>query len=257
MIINILGNGLMGKQISALMYLGGFEVHIWNHKEVVVKDVLRQVKLLKRSFNTGLEGKIIIHKDLNDMPDAVTIESVVEDLEVKREFYKKFESSGMPYFTNSSSFAPSEVGEKVNGFHFFNPISLKLLEMYLNSNLSIKSVKPIIDYLERLEFEVVSVNDNRGYIGNYVLFSEISSALKLIEKFDYGVNQINKVYSKLYEGRDIFSIIDLIGIDIVFKILTNLKEDDSTIYMPLSLKLALDKDILGRKNKTSIRQVLS
>jgi len=247
----------MGKQIAALFYLGGFDVYIWNYKEINEKDVLRQIKILNKSLNTSVTGALTICSELKDMPDTVTIESVVENLEEKIKLYDNFKKSNMPYFTNSSSFSPSEIGEKVSGFHFFNPISLKLLELYLCNDMDNECIDPIIKYLDKLEFEIIKVNDNRGYIGNYILFNEMSSALKLVEKFNYSADQINRVYSKLYEGRDIFFIIDLIGIDIVYKILSNLKEIDDTIYLPEVLKLALDRGILGRKNKTSIKEVLT
>ncbi len=257
MTINILGYGLMGKQIAALLYLGGFNIHIWNHKHANEKDVLRQIKLLKRIFNTEVEGKITFHTDFDDLPDAITIESVIENLDVKRELYKNFKKSKMLYFTNSSSFSPSEIGENVNGFHFFNPISLKLLEMHLRDTEMIEDIKPVLEYLEIIGFDIINVNSNRGYIGNYILFNEISSALKLIEKFNYTYEHVNMVYKKLYDGRNLFTIIDLIGIDVVYQILKNLKEEDASIYIPRCLANALDKNILGRKNKTSIKEVLS
>lgn len=254
--VNILGYGLMGKQIAALLYLGGFDICIWNYKVVNEKDMLRQIKLLKRSFSTEKEGSLTFYTDLNDLPDAITIESVVENLEIKRELYKHFENSKSLYFTNSSSFSPSEISEKVNGFHFFNPINLKLLEMYLSNTTSISKFESILNYLQQIEFEIVEVNSNRGYIGNYILFNEIASALKLIEKFNYSYEQVDLVYNKLYDGRNLFMIIDLIGIDVVYQILKNLKDDDESIYLPKCLSIALDKNILGRKNKTSLKEVL-
>ena len=84
------------------------------------------------------------------------------------------------------------------------------------------------------------------------MFGEISNALKLIEKYDYPVEAILDIYKCLYNGRDIFSIIDLIGIDIVLKILVNMHEEDDAIYVPNCLKAALKENILGKKNKTTM-----
>ncbi len=255
--INVLGYGIMGKQIAAFLYLGGFNVYIWNHKEVNEKDVQRQIRVLKRNLDSGNEGSINFCYELDQLPKATTIESVVEDLDSKKEIFNYFKQSDSLYFTNSSSFSPSEIGEGVCGFHFFNPIGLKLIEMYVADGKDLDGFKPVMDFIRESGFDIVKVNDNRGYIGNYILFNEISSALKLIEKFGYGVNQINTVYSKLYDGRDIFTIIDLIGVDVVLKILTNLKEVDQTIYLPDVLQVAIDNNILGKKNKTSIKSLIA
>lgn len=251
--INILGYGLMGKQISALLCLGGFNINIWNHSMVNEADLARHIKLLKRSITNNIqEGKITFYKNIEDLPDATTIESVVEDLSIKQKLYKIFEKNKHSYFTNSSSFSPEEIGKNVNSIHFFNPINLKLIELFFHNENQKLEVYPILSYLEKLDFEIVEVNSNRGYIGNYILFHEISSALKLIEKFEYSYKDVNLVYRKLYGGRNIFSIIDVVGIDVVYKILKNLKEIDETIYLPYSLHNALQAGAYGKKNKTSI-----
>lgn len=253
--INILGFGKMGQQISALFYLGGFDVHVWNKTEINEKDFYKQVKVLKRVISTSTEGTLTFHSDLNSLNDAITIESVIEDLKVKKEIHEGCKDFISPYFTNSSSYFPGEIGMKVNGFHFFNPINIKIIELCVNNEYK-KIIEPLISFLKGNDFNIVEVKQNRGYIGNYILFNEISSVFKLIEKYNYGFKEINRIYSKLYDGRDIFTIIDLIGVDVVSSILINLNEHDDSIYLPKSLKKALDENILGKKNKTSIKNIL-
>ncbi|RDH81544.1 MAG: hypothetical protein DIZ80_15825 [endosymbiont of Galathealinum brachiosum] len=259
MMINVLGFGLMGKQISALLYLSGCEVNIYSRNDINEKDFLRQVKILKKSLRDTREGKYVLYAELNELPNCTTIESVVEDITIKKEIYEKIRlNNNSLYLTNTSSYSPDEISSEILGMHFFNPISLGLIEL---SNNNVKQeelgdLSSLVSKFESLGYVVVDVNENRGYIGNYILFHEISSALKLVEKFGYGVEQINQVYSKLYDGRDIFFIIDLIGIDVSYKILSNLKEVDETIYMPKTLKKALERNILGRKNKTTIKSII-
>ena len=73
-----------------------------------------------------------------------------------------------------------------------------------------------------------------------------------MKKFNYSVDSVNSFYSKFYDGRDIFTIVDLIGVDVVRAILTNLKEVDNAIYVPECLSLAISRDILGKKIKITI-----
>ena len=247
----------MGKQISALLYLAGCVVNIYSRNDIQEKDFLKQVKILRRNFTDISEGSYVFYDQISDLPNCVTIESIIEDIDIKKRIYKEIrKTNDNLYLTNTSSYSPVEIAQDVMGLHFFNPIGLGLIELMKNDKES-DYINNLIRKLEGLGFVVVEVNENRGYIGNYILFHEISSALKLVEKFNYGVGQINQVYSKLYDGRDIFFIIDLIGVDVAFKILSNLKESDETIYLPALLKTALDSNILGRKNKTTIKSLIA
>lgn len=254
--INILGYGLMAKQIAALLYLGGFKISIWNRSKIDLGEIERQIRLLKRTIDTTTAGEIVSMDKLEDLGDHLTIESVVEDIDVKKELYGKLKNRiTRGYFTNSSSYSPNEIGNNVNGLHFYNPIMLKFVEYYDSKSESI-DLESILSYLKSLEFEIVPVWNNRGYIGNYILFHEISSALKLIEKYNYSVDSVNAFYKKLHDGRDIFTIVDIIGIDVVRAIIVNLKAQDENLYLPECLLNAMDNNILGKKNKTSIKQVL-
>lgn len=254
--LNILGYGLMAKQIAALFYLGGHTVSIWNHIKPEPREVEKHIRLLKRFVPQASEGVIHIAEHIEELENHLTIESVVEDIEIKRRLYTLLKDTiTKGYYTNTSSYSPEEIGLDVNGLHFFNPITLKFVELY-QAGPHTEAVEEVVSYLKSLDFEVVSVKNNRGYIGNFILFHEISSALKLIEKFNYTVDSVNIFYKKLYNDRDIFNIVDIIGIDVVRAIIVNLKEQDDSLYLPESLAKAMDANILGKKNKTSIKQVL-
>lgn len=255
--INILGYGLMGKQIASFFYLGGFAVNIWNDVAMNEADLARQIKLTGKNIPALGQGKINYCYDADSLPESVTIEAVIEDLAVKQDLYKRITGRfSAPYFTNSSSFSPPEIGTTVNGLHFFNPITMGLVELYLSQKEIEHQIQPVLDVLRYFKFEIVTVLPNRGYIGNYLLFREISNFLKLIEEGGYSLEAVGRAYAKLYAGRDIIKIIDIVGLDVVYKILINLKSEDNTIYIPKCLETALAGNILGRKNKTSIEQVL-
>lgn len=249
----------MGKQIAALFYIGGCNIHVFSKNEVDRKSFNRQLKLLKKTYKGDCVGEINFYKDISELPDALTIECISENIDDKKklyELYMKGRDGGAPYFSNTSSISPYEIGRDVKGLHFFNPINLNLVEVCCLTRAKDDRTSELFKLLERFNFKIVFVEQNRGYIGNYILFHEISTALKLIEKYGYSVDNITNVYDTLYGGRNIFLIVDLIGIDVVSNILDNLKADDDSIYLPESLALALNENILGKKNKTSIVTVL-
>lgn len=256
--INILGFGTMAKQIAALFFLGGFDIVIWNRSMVNEADLTMHVNVLKRSLCLEGQGSIKFSYDVEKLPNTTTIECVAEDLHIKQELYNRLSPHiAGPYFTNSSSFSAAEIGARVNALHFFNPINIKVVELYLCSSDPNPNVETIRAFLNKTGYDVVSVKGNRGYIGNYLLFHEISSVFRLIELNNYSMADITSVYNKLYGGRDVFAIIDQIGIDVANAILLNLSERDAMLYVPACFNKALDSNILGKKNKTSIKQVLS
>jgi 3-hydroxyacyl-CoA dehydrogenase len=226
--INIVGSGVMASQIAALLYLDGNAISIWSHRGVDENALNRTIKLVKRSM--GIDdsnlGTIKIISDLKDFQNNITIESIIEDVGAKREIYKKVsEIIDKPFFTNSSSISPLEIGEKVNGLHFFNPIfQIKLVEMVLNTDAT-DEVNLLIERLQNKQFEIVKAKNNRGYIANYIIFNEISVAFKLLEIHGYEMEEVNKV-CKIF-NKNLFKIIDVIGVDTTYRIINNLKEIES------------------------------
>lgn len=259
--INIIGTGVMGMQINALFNHLGFDTFIWDKNEVDTRLLDKEIKKLQKILGEpDVLGEYKVIYELENLENLVTIEAIVEDLSLKREIYRRIKSlNNNLYFSNSSSYSPKDIAEDVSSLHFFNPISIRLIEYYLasenlNDNEEWKKIKSA---LEKINYKLIRVHENRGFIGNYVLFGEISTYFKLIEKFDYDNESLKSIYSTLYDGRDLIKIIDIIGIDVVYKILVNLKEEDESIYLPQIFKLAIEKNILGKKNKTSILMMLN
>lgn len=256
--INIIGLGIMGAQINALFNLAGIKTFIWDKNEVSEKSLDREFKKLKKQFS-DYDNSInyTLVDELEKLPNNPTIEVVIENLDVKKEIYYKIRAkNNKAYFSNTSSYCPSDINEDINSLHFFNPINMGLVEYYICDDKYLSQWSEIKNILEELRFSLVEVKSNRGYIGNYVLFSEISTYFRMIEKYGYSTENLNIVIEKLYGERDIIKIIDLIGIDVVCKILKNLNEQDEFIYVPKILDEAISKNILGRKNKTTISSLL-
>ena len=257
--INIIGTGLMGSQIAAFFYVNGFDVKVLYFHNGNKEEIARSIKVLSRKLPISKEGRISITKDYSDLLSGPIIETVKEDLQMKKEVYAQVKKQlpNETYFSNTSSFSPNDISADVNGMHFYNPILLGLVELYFSEDIIKEVIGFWVDLFVDNEFEAVIVGSNRGYIGNYVLFSEISSAFKLLEKYNYKVFEVNNVYKKLYRGRNIFNIVDLIGVDVVNNILINLNEEDSTVYLPTSFSKALEQGVLGKKNSTTIKTVLN
>ena len=99
------------------------------------------------------------------------------------------------------------------------------------------------------------MSNNTGYALNKILFSEISNFFYLIECEKIDKNKLNDAYKNLNKNKDILLTLDLIGIDLALKIFKNLFKKYKNFYIPKILNMALTKNILGRKNGTSIKSI--
>lgn len=245
--------GLMGYQITSLLHLLGFDIAVFSRNEINKKKLDRSIKFLNKhlSIDPALCGNLKFCYNFEDLYDACTIESVIEDLTIKKDIYSEVRKiTKKPFATNSSSFNPKEIEDDVVGVHFFNPIHLKLVEVINTGSNQLPDA--FFHNLQIAGYNIVEVKGNRGYIGNYLLFHEIGAALKLVDNYNYNTQDIKNVTSVIYPNRDIFLILDLIGLDVALSIFKNLHEEDSSIYIPKCIEGALKLGVLGKKNKTSI-----
>ncbi|EHF6298897.1 hypothetical protein J3W66_001700 [Campylobacter coli] len=228
--INIIDFGLMGKQISALFYLLGYEIGVYNKSKLNIYEFEKQIKLLQRKidFSNFNAGKINIYQHIEDLKNSLTIESLNEDLNLKKEIMQILRDNNI-VFSNSSSLSMDDLN--CDFIHFFNTIYIKLIEL-CGSNL--ERFTPLKD-LKKLGFHIICSKGNRGALANLLLFNEISSFFKIIEKYDYNFKECQTVYDLLYEKRNLLNIIDTIGIELCNKICKNLKN----FYHPKIFKKAL------------------
>ncbi|EAI4070381.1 hypothetical protein APU49_03385 [Campylobacter jejuni] len=251
--INILGFGTMGKQIAALFYILGYKVNIYNKTKIEKNDFLKQVKILEKKYSLKSNNQeVSFYLGFDIKKDLPTIESINENLQNKKNLIQNFKKQfSNPIFSNSSSFSYDDLSCPL--MHFFNPIYLNLIEIFDPKN----ELSEILLDLQCLNFIIIKSKGNRGALANLILFGEISNIFKIIEQFNYSYKECQDIYNILYEKRNIFNIIDTIGIDICDEIFKNIKENDPSFYHPTSFKLALKKGILGRKNKTKIEDLFT
>ncbi|QYX29917.1 3-hydroxyacyl-CoA dehydrogenase NAD-binding domain-containing protein [Sphaerospermopsis torques-reginae] len=261
--INLLGFGVMGQQIAALFVMLGYKTRIYSRSVSPAsadKYIRLETRKLKRVIDFSGNGEFSVFNDVSLMPPAITYDILPEDINVKKNVLSSltYNPNNYLFLTNSSSFKPSEVYENAVGMHFFNPIFiLQIVELCVTTATN----SPELGFLtKRLKveasFDIVYVKDNPGYIGNSLLFAEISNAFKLVEHYGYKPDAIDLVMRRMGRTYNLFDIVDLIGIDTTLSIFHNLYRNDNSIYVPRSLEKAINCSAFGRKNQTSIRDYL-
>lgn len=253
--VAILGFGEMGKQITALLYTLGYHVHVFSKSSPnQSSSIQRKIKLFQRKLNLNKKGQVTFFDNLSEIPNSVVIETISENLTDKISLYNKIQNLTIKeYCTNSSSYKPSDIGTSVFGFHFFNPIYIiPIIEMCIPNNFEMSiDFKDLIDDLKSNNFEVINVTNTRGYYGNLLIFSHISTTFNLIENHEASIHDIDKMYMAVY-SQSIIKTIDIIGIDLCQRIMNNLAEEFNYLKPPKSFQDAIDQGILGKKNNTSI-----
>ena len=247
--INVIGSGYMGKQITSLLTILGFDVLIWQKKDGNLPNLINtEIRKLEKILKIKSKGSFKIVNELQQLENFITIETVIEDLEIKRKVFDALNFKEN-LFSNTSSIQLSNIKKNINGFHFMNPISMKIIEVCKVAEYNETNLNILINELKKASYELIEVADTPGYIVNKILFKEISFFFHLIEVEKYNSNNINKIYIDRLKHPDPIKIVNLIGVDTCLQILINLNKFDSQYYVPKILNDAVKKNILGYKNK--------
>lgn len=207
---------------------------------------------LKSFLKENYENRNLIKvNNLNDLKGSITIESISEDILLKRKVFDSCPNKSN-YFSNSSSINIKEINESVEALHFFNPVfELKIIETTLTDKNS--ETEYMLSKLYENGYSIINTKNIQGYVGNFLLFSEISNYLQVLEKKFISYNDLKILYKNLYNGRSVEMIIKTIGVELCFKIFQNLQEKYKNLYIPNCFK---EFEKIENKNFTNFLKLL-
>ena len=120
------------------------------------------------------------------------IESVVEDLAVKRALFAELDRHVKPsaiLATNTSTLPVVELAMAtgrpplVCGIHFFNPAPvMKLVEVVRPLTASDETITAPLAFAERCGKEPIEVKDHAGFVVNALLFPYLNNAVRMLER---------------------------------------------------------------------------
>jgi 3-hydroxyacyl-CoA dehydrogenase (EC 1.1.1.35) len=145
--VAVLGAGTMGLGICQVFAQNGFPVVLYDIKQEFIDNCIARIeKLIAKDIDKGkvppetkdqVLGNIKGTTDIKDVADVdVVVESIVENLEIKKSVYKQLDEVCKPeaiLASNTSSLSITEFAavtkrpEKVVGMHFFNPAQIMAL----------------------------------------------------------------------------------------------------------------------------------
>jgi 3-hydroxyacyl-CoA dehydrogenase len=197
------------------------------------------------------------------------IEVVLEDLNIKRELFKKlipFLKEGTVISSNTSGISINKMcegfsrdfEERFLGTHFFNPPRyMKLLEIIPAKSTSKSIVEKMVDVGEKILGKgVVFAKDTPNFIANRIGAFAITTVIKTMVEDGYGIEEVDQITGPAM-GRPksaTFRTADLVGLDVMAHVtknlLENLPEKERAYFQPPAfLQQMVKNQWLGQKTK--------
>jgi 3-hydroxybutyryl-CoA dehydrogenase len=207
-------------------------------------------------------GRVLPTASLGDLEDCdLVIESVVEDLETKKDLFVELDRICKPeavLATNTSTLPVIELAvatarpELVCGIHFFNPAPvMSLVEVIRPLTASDETIARARDFASACGKDPVEVQDSAGFIVNALLFPYLNNAVRMLAA---GTATAEDIDTAMKGGCNFpmgpLALLDLVGLDTALAILEALyTESRDPNYAPVPmLRRMVAAGRLGRKS---------
>jgi 3-hydroxybutyryl-CoA dehydrogenase len=270
--LGIVGSGIMGSGIAEVAAKAGSTVVLRSRKQesadamvaALGTSLAKQVSRgkLDEAEAEAVNGRVSATADLEALADCdMVIESVVEDLDVKKQLFVELDrivKPGAILATNTSTLPVVEMAvetarpEWVVGVHFFNPAAaMSLVEIVRTLLSSDETVAEAVAFAEACGKGPVVVEDRAGFIVNALLFPYLNNAVRMLENRTASRDDIDAAM----KGGCGFpmgplALLDLVGLDTSVAILDALYvefRDPNYAAVPL-LRRMVAAGQLGRKS---------
>jgi 3-hydroxybutyryl-CoA dehydrogenase len=275
--VGIVGSGIMGSGLAEVAARAGFEVVVRSRTQEgaeAVKDkvggtLARQVakERMTAEERQAVLDRITVTDHLGRLAECdLVIESVVEDLDVKRELFAELEQIVKPeaiLATNTSTLPVVEMAivtqrpDQVCGIHFFNPApAMKLVEVIKPITAGDDTIKSAMAFAMQCGKDPVQVEDRAGFVVNALLFPYLNNAVRMLEM---GTASMDDIDTAMMGGCNFpmgpFALLDLVGLDTSLSILDALYEEfrDPNYAAVPTLRRMVAAGHLGRKTGRGFR----
>jgi 3-hydroxybutyryl-CoA dehydrogenase len=270
--LKVVGVGKVGMSIAQAFSQAGFGVYgIDTNKKIIEKGLKAVEKNLEGLVSKGkieaekrdaILSRMAFSTDLDNISDAdVLIEAVFEDMDLKKEMFKKFDkqvaSKEALILTNTSSLSVSEIAsvtkrpERVAGMHFFNPVPImRLVEVVRGALTSDETVEQVKELARLMGKTPIVSADSPAFIVNRLLNALTLEAARIVEE---GVGSVEDVDTgaKLGLGHPMgpFELFDFLnGIPLLLHVTEYMAEQlGERFRMPVWVKNLVRAGLVGRE----------
>jgi 3-hydroxybutyryl-CoA dehydrogenase len=270
--VGLVGSGIMGSGITEVAARAGHGVVMRSRQRSTAEAMMvalttsldRQVKKgkLEQTERDATLGRVTITDALEDLAECdLVIESVVEDLAVKRELFSDLDRICKPsaiLATNTSTLPVVQMASATNrpdqvcGVHFFNPAPMmSLVEIVRPLTASEATIDAALSFVKACGKDSVDVADRAGFVVNALLFPYLNNAVRMLEQ---GTASSTDIDIAMKGGCNFpmgpFALLDLVGLDTSLAILDALYDefrDPNYAAMP-TLRRMVAAGQLGKKS---------
>ncbi len=271
--LGIVGSGIMGSGIAEVAAKAGIEVILRSRQQQTADAMVTGLgKSLDKQVERGKldEGerdqvlsRVTATHDLHALAECdLVLESVVEDLDVKKELFRGLDLAVKDeaiLATNTSTLPVVELAmvterpERVCGIHFFNPApAMSLVEVVRPLTASDDTISQARGFAEACGKGPVEVKDRAGFIVNALLFPYLNNAVRMLET---GTATRDDIDAAMKGGCNFpmgpLALLDLVGLDTSLAILDALYAEfrDPNYSAVPTLRRMVTAGHLGRKSK--------
>ncbi len=242
--IAVVGSGLMGRGIGQSFASAGYRVTLIDLNQKILDFALQQISAsLKVMEKAGLlnETRETVLSRISTEPvlsngvsdSTFVIEAVFENIDTKKDVFKRVEASVSPETVISSNTTAIPITslasvtsrpERVVGAHFWNPPQLmRAVEVTKGEKTSPETVEKMVSILKNAGKKPAVVNkDVPGQIGIRILYAMIREATWLVENGVASAEDVDNVIKEALGTRlevvGPLELSDLSGIDLVEKV---------------------------------------
>jgi 3-hydroxybutyryl-CoA dehydrogenase len=276
--VGIIGSGIMGAGLAEVVARSGRSAIVRSrhldaaHAMVdgIGRGLTKQVERgkLDDDERTAILTRITATDRLDELAECdLVIESVVEDLGVKRELFTELDTLVKPgaiLATNTSTLPVVELAMATNrpdsvcGIHFFNPAPvMALVEVVRPITASQATIDAAVAFATSCGKDAVEVADRAGFIVNALLFPYLNNAVRMWEQ---GTASMDDIDTAMQGGCNFpmgpFALLDLVGLDTSLAILDALYDEfrDPNYAAATTLRRKVAAGQLGRKTRHGFRE---
>jgi 3-hydroxybutyryl-CoA dehydrogenase len=269
--VGIIGAGTMGAGIAQVAATAGCKVSLFDlNTDQLEKAASALEKVLDRLIEKGridtseknrIQGNISHVNSIEALSESdLTIEAIVENLEVKKKVFAQLEalvSEDCIIASNTSSLSITSIAstlrkpERCIGIHFFNPAPLmRLVEIIPAIQTSTEVTQVCKETITDWKKTVAVAKDTPGFIVNRVARPFYSEALRVYEEGMATIPQIDKAIRQLGFKMGPFELMDFIGHDVNYVVTESVFKAfyyDPRYKPSLTQKRLVEAGWLGRK----------
>src|SRR5262245_933447 len=201
--VGVLGAGQMGLGIAQAAARAGFETYMAKatpgpldtQRGKIEKQLQREVEKgkLTAADHGALLDRLRWTTHMHDLADVdIVIESIVEELPVKREHFSRLDDvvkDDAIFASNTSTLTVAEIAaatrrpERFLGLHFFNPVhAMKLVEVAPSLRTSPETIDTCMAFTRKLGKLPVMVAESTGCIMKRLLVSSLVAAIDCLRR---------------------------------------------------------------------------